>query len=79
MAVLLVGQFQRPIERVVLVLERKRIVAIEMIVGGEQIEDLADAEVGGVDFRQHLGKPQRMRRERAPGVGSGGRIESGEP
>ena len=42
--VLVVGQLQRRVERLVPFLQRERIVAVEVRVGGEQVQDLADAE-----------------------------------
>ena len=62
-----VGQPERGVQRLVLVLQRERVVAVEVRIGGEQEEQLADAEGGGVDLGQDLGEPQRVRRPRVPG------------
>ena len=74
-----VGQPERGVRRLVLVLQRERVVAVGVRTGREQEDQLADAEGGGVDLGQHVGEPQRVRRPRVPGVGGRAWVETGQP
>ena len=61
-----------------MLLERERIVAVEVRIGGEQEDDFADAEVRERRSSQHFGEAQRVRRQRVPRVGRERRIEAGQ-
>src|SRR5262249_40041550 len=74
----LVGKLQRHIERLFVVIECKRIVAIEVWVGGEQEDELADREMRSVNLHEHFGEAERVRRLGPPGQRRRVGIEAGE-
>src|SRR3712207_1595535 len=75
MLVLIIGKTERIFKRLIFILQRERIIAGKVMIHREQKENFADAEMGGVDFREHLGESQRVGRTSMPGIAGGTRIE----
>src|SRR5258708_6738722 len=74
--VLIVRKIKRRVESLVLVLQSKGIVAVQVIVRGEQEENLSYAKVRSIDLGEYLGEAQGVRREGVPVVGSATGIEA---
>src|SRR5690348_12446134 len=72
----LLRKVERLIERFVLILLEERIVAVEMLIHREEIEQLTRRERRAVNLRQDFGKTKRARRLRIPA--RRGRIEAAQ-
>src|ERR1019366_2880998 len=67
---LFVWQGEREIECLVSVLERERIISVQMWLSRKQEEKLANAKIGHVDFGENVGKTQGVCGKRVPGIGA---------
>ena len=65
---LVVRVMERVLERFGCVCKRERVVAGEVRVSREEVQNLADAEVRRVDLREHLREAEGVRRHAMPGV-----------
>src|ERR1700746_1963462 len=72
-------QAEGQIDSIIFLLQRERIVPVQVIVGRKEEKNLSKTEPGGVNLDQHFSKSQRVRRESMPVVGRRSRIETGEP
>ena len=75
---IVVRDLERRVERLVVLLERERVVAVDVRIGGEQEDDFSDSEVREINLQQHFGEAQGVRGQRVPRVGRERRIEAGQ-
>ena len=73
---LVVGQAERQLLRLELLLQRERAAVAGIVGRRKQINELADLEARLSDLGEDLRKPQSMRRQRMPVVGGRGRVKA---
>jgi hypothetical protein len=66
------------VERLVLRLQRERIVTVEVRIDAEQEQHVADRELRQRQLPEHLGEAQRARRPGVPGIARRARVEPGQ-